>query len=93
MTDRGFPPELVARIGEPYVTSRPRLAGTGPEAAGGLGLGIFIAKTLLARSGAELIFFNRLPNGAAVVEIRWPRHLIAAETNPHGDFDPRLPQG
>lgn len=89
----GFPQELVARIGEPYVTSRPRLAATDPERPGGLGLGIFIAKTLLERSGAELIFFNRVPNGAAVVEIRWPRHAISADSAARPDFDLRPPQG
>src|SRR5262249_61745951 len=48
----GFAPEILARIGEPYVTSRRhRQDDTGEEPAG-LGLGFFIAKTLLERSGA-----------------------------------------
>ncbi|UXN74267.1 ActS/PrrB/RegB family redox-sensitive histidine kinase [Devosia sp. A8/3-2] len=44
----GFAPELIARLGEPYLTSRPRDAwGADAHKPGGSGLGIFIAKTLL----------------------------------------------
>ena len=42
----GFPPEVIDRIGEPYMSTR-----QGAEPGGGLGLGLFIAKTLLERSG------------------------------------------
>ena len=60
------------RIGEPYVTSRRRPAGESEE--GGLGLGFFIAKTLLERSGASLAFLNRQPpEHGAVVHVRWAR--------------------
>ena len=68
----GFPPEIRARIGEPYVTSqRPRrLRGDLP----GLGLGFFIAKTLLERSGAKLSLDNRTyPQRGAVIQLRWRR--------------------
>lgn len=41
----------------------------------GLGLGLFIAKTLLERSGAELSFVNR-PQAGAQVTVRWPRQRI-----------------
>jgi two-component system sensor histidine kinase RegB len=37
-----------------------------------MGLGIFIAVTLLERSGATLEFGNRA-EGGATVRIRWPR--------------------
>jgi two-component system sensor histidine kinase RegB len=57
----GFPPEVLAFLGEPYLSS-------GREGAG-LGLGVFIAQTLLARTGATLQFEN-LEAGASVV-IRW----------------------
>src|SRR5690606_11913064 len=50
----GFPAEVLDRIGEPYVSRRP----AGATAGGGLGLGLFIAKTLLERSGAALDFAN-----------------------------------
>jgi two-component system, sensor histidine kinase RegB len=69
----GFAPEIMDRIGEPYVTSRGRRDGT-EAATTGLGLGFFIAKTLLERSGAVLAFVNRgLPDHGAVVRIRWAR--------------------
>ena len=70
----GFLPEMLARLGEPYLTSRPR---TGGGSGGGLGLGIFIAKTLLERTGARLAFEN-LAGGGAVVRISWPRRAIEA---------------
>jgi len=68
----GFAPEVMHRIGEPYVTSRGRSGHDGETA--GLGLGFFIAKTLLERSGAVLGFVNRPPphHGAAVT-VRWGR--------------------
>ena len=76
----GFAPEIMERIGEPYVTSR-RRRPTGADAdpaggleASGLGLGFFIAKTLLERSGATLDFENRaFPERGAVVRVRWER--------------------
>jgi len=68
----GFPPEIMRRIGEPYVTSRRRPAGDAEES--GLGLGFFIAKTLLERAGASLAFLNRQPPAqGAVVHARWAR--------------------
>lgn len=67
----GFAPEIIARVGEPYVTSRPALDKDEPS---GLGLGFFIAKTLLERSGATLSFSNRkLPEHGATVFVRWNR--------------------
>lgn len=79
----GFPPELIDSIGAPYVTSRGRNrwrreAFEGEEETRqGLGLGVFIAKTLLERSGAELSFLNRAaPAHGASVTVRWPRAKI-----------------
>jgi len=71
----GFAPEIMDRVGEPYVTSsRRRRFNVGGEAGGGLGLGVFIAKTLLERSGATLTFENRIfPERGAVVHARWNR--------------------
>ena len=67
----GFPPEIIDRIGEPYVSTR---HGNPDSSGGGLGLGLFIAKTLLERSGAEIHFGNSAESGlGAVVEIIWPR--------------------
>src|SRR6185436_15794195 len=72
----GFAPEIMDRIGEPYVTSRRReQQGQGGDGeASGLGLGFFIAKTLLERSGATLDFENRrFPERGAVIRVRWGR--------------------
>jgi two-component system sensor histidine kinase RegB len=69
----GFAPEILDRIGEPYLTSRGRPAGGEGEVAG-LGLGVFIAKTLLERSGAALSFANRAaPSHGAAVRVHWRR--------------------
>jgi two-component system sensor histidine kinase RegB len=74
----GFAPEIMDRIGEPYTTSRRQPATidgqAGDAEASGLGLGFFIAKTLLERSGATLDFENRtFPERGAVVRVRWDR--------------------
>jgi two-component system sensor histidine kinase RegB len=78
MTDDGpgFAPELMARLGEPYLTTRARSAQSDAAEAGGLGLGIFIAKTLLERTGARLSFDNVDISGSARVTITWPRKAL-----------------
>ncbi len=71
----GFLPDVMDTLGEPYVTTRPaaRLGIVDTEPIG-MGLGFFIAKTLLERSGATLALENRkLPERGAVVRITWPR--------------------
>src|SRR5579863_566310 len=73
----GFAPEIVDRIGAPYVTHR-RPGGRGPDgdedAVFGLGLGFFIAKTLLERSGARLALINQAPPlHGATVTVTWSR--------------------
>ncbi|KRB51197.1 MAG: ActS/PrrB/RegB family redox-sensitive histidine kinase [Phenylobacterium sp.] len=70
----GFAPEVLAKLGEPYVTSRAGVAG-GRTGHVGMGLGFFIAKTLLERTGAVVTFQNGRPRGA-VVAARWPRKRI-----------------
>ena len=72
----GFAPEIIARLGQPYVTTRPQGEGSrsGHE---GMGLGFFIAKTLLEKSGAAVSFHNG-KYGGAVVTARWPRESIEA---------------
>ena len=70
----GFAPEIMDRIGEPYVTGRRHLQQGIDVEAGGLGLGLFIAKTLLERSGARLVFANRaVPAQGASVRASWER--------------------
>jgi signal transduction histidine kinase len=70
----GFAPTVMDRIGEPYVrSSKRRRMNPGSETTG-LGLGVFIAKTLLERSGASIEFENRtFPDRGAVIRVRWPR--------------------
>jgi two-component system sensor histidine kinase RegB len=69
----GFAPDILKRIGEPYF-SRRRGADENPGEHGGLGLGVFIARTLLERTGANVSFSNRIfPDHGAVVQIVWPR--------------------
>ncbi len=49
----------------------------GAEPGGGLGLGLFIAKTLLERSGATLSFRNAQERGeGAIVQVIWPREAF-----------------
>jgi len=88
---RGFPPQLLGRIGDPFV--RRRKSSTErqqrPEYEG-MGLGLFIAKTLLERSGAELVFANGADpysehlstdhHVGAIVEVVWPRSKIDARS-------------
>lgn len=71
----GFPATLLPKIGDPFLTTRPRSEdGRSYE---GLGLGLFIAKTLLERSGAAVRFGNR--QRGAQVTVTWPRELIEAD--------------
>jgi len=72
----GFAPEILAKLGEPYVTSRP---GAENSRSGhiGMGLGFFIAKTLMERTGAQVTFKNGRAAGA-VVTIRWRREALEA---------------
>ncbi len=90
----GFDPHMLPRIGEPFARSRGALRSVaGRRGYEGMGLGLFIAKTMLERSGAELHFGNcegvpqdlgtdiaQAPGRAgAFAELRWPRPLIEAD--------------
>lgn len=84
---RGYPSSLIGRIGNPFVrkrrSERERQQRPGYE---GMGLGLFIAKTLLERSGARLTFTNgsdaihanspHLKARGAIVEVTWPRDKL-----------------
>ncbi|MEO0426849.1 MAG: ActS/PrrB/RegB family redox-sensitive histidine kinase [Pseudomonadota bacterium] len=85
----GFDAEVLPRLGDPYVSTRPLGArgrgaqgGIATDAYEGMGLGVFIARTLLERTGASIRFANApartagtggeaAPTGA-LVELRWP---------------------
>ncbi len=69
----GFAPDLLSRLGEPYLSAR------GRRQSSGLGLGVFIAKTLLERTGATISFSNTHMEGHARVALVWVRSDL--ETN------------
>jgi two-component system sensor histidine kinase RegB len=74
----GFAPDILKRIGEPYL-SRRRPSDEAKRGRRGLGLGVFIARTLLERTGAKVSFTNRIfPDHGAVVQIAWPRGRFEA---------------
>ncbi|MCA3440623.1 MAG: ActS/PrrB/RegB family redox-sensitive histidine kinase [Rhodobacter sp.] len=96
----GYPSYILGRIGDPFVRSRPAAQETGqrPDYEG-MGLGLFIAKTLLERSGAEISFANGTDpfltraehpdRFGAIVEVRWPKSVIVApETDALGPNRP-----
>ncbi len=84
---KGFPSHLLGRIGDPFIRRR-RSEKEKSQRPGyeGMGLGLFIAKTLLERSGAELTFANGSDDGeveeelGAVVEVIWPRSKFQTDT-------------
>ncbi len=72
----GFDPAVLGELGEPDLARRAE--------GGHLGLGVFIARTLLERTGARLAFRNRPAaggrlNGGAQVAVHWPRAAIELE--------------
>ena len=76
----GFPAEVMDNIGEPYVTTRPSESDELEADSTGLGLGFFIAKTLLERSGAIVSLANRTgPHSGAIVRVSWPRAFILSQ--------------
>lgn len=100
----GFPDEVLQRLGDPFVTSRPRQALADRQGESGehrgMGLGLFIAKTLLERTGARVSCANankevrranrgvrleeRRPSGA-VVAVVWPHdNIVASEKQARG---------
>jgi len=94
----GFPPQVMGRIGDPFVRLRRRSPARRRPGYDGMGLGLFIAKTLLERSGAEMNFANgrdlpqsaadSLPHVGAIVGAEWVREKLGATA----DAD-RLPLG
>jgi len=81
----GFDPEILARLGEPYVTSRPGIdldrdgeddvTNAHAEGHAGMGLGFFIAKTLIERTGGTVTFGNKA-GGGALVRVVFPRSSL-----------------
>ena len=82
----GFPPDILAKLGEPYVTTRRVTPGSG-----GLGLGVFIAITLTERLDGAVRFENASTRGGAVVRVVFPRDALQApplfDARPKSDPD------
>ncbi len=79
----GFAHNVMDQIGDPYVTTRPSTHDNDTEADEhvGMGLGFFIAKTFLERSGGKVDLRNKEhPQSGAIIEITWPREAIDAGT-------------
>lgn len=75
----GFHQAVFDRLGDPFVTTRPGYGSDDGEEGRheGMGLGFFIAKTLLERSGAQVLLANRpAPDHGAVVQVIWPREAV-----------------
>lgn len=92
----GYPIDLLDRIGDPFISKRKKYSPHDRKFTEyqGMGLGLFIAKTLLERSGAELTFTNAAPNPlpqdfghdlpdpritGAIVGVRWKRDELAKD--------------
>ena len=84
---KGFPPQLLGRIGDPFMRAREQPSDkTDRPGYEGMGLGLFIAKTLLERTGANVTFANagdgqvtgpfRSRQSGAVVDVSWARENL-----------------
>lgn len=80
----GFAPEVMPKLGEPYVSER----GEAQLGGGDMGLGFFIAKTLIERTGGRIATRNRAaPNRGAIVQAVWPHSVLQALDNLPNDTD------
>ena len=93
----GFNEFIFDRLGDPFVTTRPgydvsvEQDGTGGHE--GMGLGLFIAKTLLERSGASVVLANRRPpEHGADIRMQWPRRTIDVGLTASKALDPKPSQ-
>mgnify|MGYP000002820561 CR=1 FL=1 len=69
----GYPKDILGKIGEPYIKS----IKSKDKSKSGLGLGIFIGKTLLEKNKAKLIFRNSETRGGAEIKIEWLNKNLA----------------
>lgn len=81
----GFPTSVIGRLGDPFVSRRH--SGVDHQKRpgySGMGLGLFIAKTLLERSGAQINFRNASRQayelGGAIIDVTWPRTQLVDPT-------------
>ena len=89
----GYPPNLLGRLGDPFLGAK--IGKENRQGYEGMGLGLFIAKTLLERTGAKISFCNGHRNqtsahlsseaSGAIVEIYWPRKKVESTSNLFGE--------
>ena len=82
----GFPSEMLGRLGDPFINKKGyKISQRNSQKYEGMGLGLFIAKTLLERTGAEVSFANSNINKertegmlkeGAIVQVLWPQALL-----------------
>ncbi|BDW83916.1 sensor histidine kinase RegB [Roseicyclus marinus] len=98
----GYPQDLLGRLGDPFLSRRARAQSPARPGYEGMGLGLFIAKTLLERSGARVVFLNasdpflsaedKAERSGAIVEVVWPQAAIGVPlteaTGPLGENRP-----
>jgi two-component system sensor histidine kinase RegB len=72
----GFDPSVLNRLGEPYISTGSR--NRNQKTTGSMGLGVFIAKTMLSHTGAEVMFENSDDEGA-IVRVVWPRSALGVD--------------
>ncbi|MEL6861913.1 MAG: ActS/PrrB/RegB family redox-sensitive histidine kinase [Pseudomonadota bacterium] len=80
----GFAAEVMPKLGEPYVSQR----GEAQLGGGDMGLGFFIAKTLIERTGGRIATRNRAaPRRGAIVQAVWPRTELQPLDNTENNLD------
>src|SRR6056297_219051 len=98
----GYPPDMLGRLGDPFLRRRSHVVQATRPGYEGMGLGLFIAKTLLERSGATVTFWNATDPfltmddkddmAGAIVEVIWPHGAISVAdeetTGPLGENQP-----
>lgn len=82
----GFPVDMLGRLGDPFLRRRAQAESPSRPGYEGMGLGLFIAKTLLQRSGAKVVFSNatdpflseedKTDRPGAIVSVIWPHETI-----------------
>ena len=93
----GFPSEMIGRLGDPFVNKKVyKNLERSAQKYEGMGLGLFIAKTLLERTGAKVTFSNsdihkderikEVRQQGAIVKVVWPKNLLEAT-----DYDSSSP--
>ena len=83
----GFSPDMIGRLGDPFLRDKSyKNQARELKHYEGMGLGLFIAKTLLERTGATISFSNNFTKknknaqepskDGAIVQVSWPKNLL-----------------